>query len=87
MVEKEAENWPRTHRLLKHSSVSAGRRIHNDRDHTSVKHRSSHEGFLVVMAFKTVLLQVLRTVLDFLLTTTSEVTTLTVDIMQPRSTT
>ena len=41
----EAENWPRTHRLLKHSSVSADRRIQNNHDHNSLEYRSSHQGF------------------------------------------
>ena len=41
--------------------------------------------FLVAMAFNTVLLQILRTVLDFLLTTASELTGLTVDVMEPWS--
>ena len=41
--------------------------------------------FLVTMAFNTVLLQILRTVLDFLLTTASELTGLTVDVMEPWS--
>ena len=43
LVERDEKNWPKTHRLLVHSSTPVGRmRIQENTGHTFVENRNSH---------------------------------------------
>ena len=42
MVERQAKNWPTTHRLLVHSSMSVGRQMRGNSCQSSVENLNSH---------------------------------------------